>query len=290
MEQARPCCIAVLITVHNRRETTLRCLYSLMDQSLDRSRYELTVYLTDDGCNDGTPEAIRSEFPAVRIIQGDGTLFWNRGMIAAWKEAARQDNDYYLWVNDDTLLFKDGIRRLLYTSNLHEENAIIVGSTCASGDSQCVTYGGWQKGQLITDLSSEQPCETFNGNFVLIPHAVFLRLGMNDPFYRHSLGDFDYGLRAKEAGVGVYTTPGICGICDTHDRIPVWMDPEQPLKKRWKHFFSPTGNNPFEYYYYRRKHYGRLPAISSFVSNLVHFLFPRLWRHAPLSQEQGFHA
>lgn len=43
-----------------------------------------------------------------------------------------------------------------------------------------------------------QLCEYFNGNIVLIPQAVYSVVGMNNPSYSHSIGDFDYGLRAKK--------------------------------------------------------------------------------------------
>lgn len=265
------------MTVHNRRETTLRCLRNLRIQSLPPRIAVPDVFLTDDGCTDGTPEAIRSEFPAVHIIQGDGTLFWNKGMYTAWQEAARQAFDFFLWINDDTFLFEDSLSRLLQASDHHRDKAILVGSTSASEDPERVTYGGWRDGKLITDLSSEQVCDTFNGNIVLVPHDVFRRIGANDPHYRHSLGDFDYGLRAKKAGIDVYTAQGGYGICDTHNALPVWMDPGRPIKERWKHFFSPTGNNPFEFFYFKRKHYGFWSATASFLSNFVHFLLPRLW-------------
>lgn len=74
--------IAALLTVYNRKEKTLACLRELFAQNIP-DNYILNVYLTDDGCTDGTPEAIAIEFPSVHIIKGDGSLFWNRGMYAA---------------------------------------------------------------------------------------------------------------------------------------------------------------------------------------------------------------
>src|SRR5512138_1923464 len=109
--------IAALLTVHNRKHKTLLCLQSLYNQILTEG-YKLDVYLTDDGCTDGTPEAIREEFPQVTIIKGDGSLFWNRGMYAAWTKATEiADYNYYLWLNDDTELFDDSLIELLDVSN-----------------------------------------------------------------------------------------------------------------------------------------------------------------------------
>lgn len=80
--------IAVLLTVHNRKEKTLRCLQNLFKQEIPAD-YLIDVYLTDDGCTDGTPEAIRAQYPQVHIIKGNGNLFWNRGMYTAWEAATK---------------------------------------------------------------------------------------------------------------------------------------------------------------------------------------------------------
>ena len=269
--------IAVLITVHNRRETTLQCLKQLNNQLIDHRLFMVEIYLTDDGCTDGTSEAVAAEFPSVHIIQGDGSLFWNRGMYVAWCEAAKTDFDYYFWLNDDTFIYEDTIARLLECSEHHKDQAIVVGSTCAVGNRSRITYGGWSKGKIHEAVSVEQKCETINGNIVLVPKYVYEILGTNDPVFRHAVGDTDYGLRAQKAGVEVWVAKGVLGECDLHECLTLWKDPSQPFNKRWKNFFSPTGNNPFEFFRFRLRHYGFFPACLTFVSNFIHFLFPRLW-------------
>ena len=54
--------IAILITVYNRKEYTLRCLDSVRKTWESWSdRIKLTVYLTDDGSTDGTKEALSEQ-------------------------------------------------------------------------------------------------------------------------------------------------------------------------------------------------------------------------------------
>ena len=269
--------LAILLTVHNRKEKTLQCLRCLDQQEYDKEKLKVEIYLTDDGSTDGTSDAVRSEFPNVHIVQGDGSLFWNRGMIAAWNEAAKEDFDFYLWLNDDTFIYQDVIDRLIVSSHNHVDQAVVVGATCAVGNHTEITYGGWAGG-LVQNLTKEQKCDTFNGNIVLIPRSVYKVLGTNDPYYRHCLGDFDYGYRAKANGIEAWLAVGIMGECDKHERPTVWMDPSQPFSKRWKNFNSPTGNNPFEFFYYRKKNFGFFPACKTFISNYLHFLFPYLWK------------
>ena len=79
--------IAVLLTVHNRKEKTLRCLHDLFVQESVEG-YTIDVWLTDDGCTDGTPEVIVQRWADVHIVKGDGNLYWNRGMYTAWQAAS----------------------------------------------------------------------------------------------------------------------------------------------------------------------------------------------------------
>lgn len=269
--------IAVLITVYNRKEKTIRCLSNLFSQ-VNNDQYKLNVYLVDDGSTDSTSEEIAKLYPEVNLIKGDGTLFWNRGMHKAWETAAQdKEYDFYLWLNDDTNIFDDCIKRLLDLSTTNRDKAIIVGSTCATGNPDKITYGGWKNGILFTDLTQPNKCRTINGNIVLIPKSVYNILGMNDSTFRHCYGDTDYALRANEQGIVCLTGIGIFGECDAHEHPTIWMDPSQPFVKRWKNFFSPLGNNPFEFFYFRRKHFGLIAACATFVSNWLHFFFPWLW-------------
>ena len=134
--------LAILLTVFNRKAKTLQCLQNLYAQ-LPIEGYTVDVYLTDDGCTDGTPEAVKELFPAVNIIHADGNLFWNRGMYRAWSRAAEtKDYDYYMWLNDDTTIRPDALGVLLQTSVACENKCIVVGTTCATGNPATITYGG----------------------------------------------------------------------------------------------------------------------------------------------------
>ena len=58
--------IAVLMTCHNRKAKTIRCLRNLYCQNIN-----LDIFLVNDGCTDGTEEFVAKEFPKVNIIEGD---------------------------------------------------------------------------------------------------------------------------------------------------------------------------------------------------------------------------
>lgn len=269
------------MTVYNRKAHTLQCLKNIKEQTINVNKdVKVDIYLTNDGCTDGTPEAVKELFPYVNIIEGDGTLFWNRGMYAAWQEAAKSDYDFYLWLNDDTHLKSDAIERLLECSESKKNESVVIGSCSSSANENEITYGGHdEKGRLIKDVTTERKCVIFHGNIVFIPRFIFNKIGFNDQYYRHAMGDFDYSLMVHKNKLGAYVAKGVLGICDLHTSKPKWCDSKAKLTERWKAFHKPGGNgsNPFEFFYYKRKHYGLIPACSTFISNYIHVLFPKLW-------------
>lgn len=268
--------IAVLLTVFNRKEKTLKCLECLY-ACLPLKGYAVDVYLTDDGCTDGTPEAIKEQFAEVNIIHANGNLYWNRGMHTAWKKAAQtQEYDFFLWLNDDTYLYENALETLLSDSAEVGDQAIICGATCSAETGE-ITYGGRNKGILTPPEGKMLACRYFNGNVVLIPRYVFKLLGNLDYYYSHALGDFDYGMRAGEAGIGIFQSARFIGTCERHDSLPKWCNSRYPLTERMKAFRSPLGGNPKENFYFEKKHFGLPAAGFHYITIFLRLIFPQRW-------------
>ena len=269
--------IAVLLTVHNRKEKTLCCLQNLFKQEMPAD-YQMDVYLTDDGCTDGTPEAIRIQYPQVHIVKGDGNLFWNRGMYTAWEAAAKnQDYDYYLWLNDDTFVYHTMLTILLTVSEEKENHAIIIGATQSLNHSQ-PTYGGrLSNGKIPIPNGTTVEVTHFNGNIVLVPMYIYHILGNLDYYFTHSKGDFDYGLRAGKAGIKMYQVGTYLGECELHESLDKWCNPNVPFSLRWKALHRPTGMPPKETFHLEKRHYGIMKASLHYCTIYVRCLFPKLW-------------
>lgn len=274
--------IAILITCHNRREKTINCLRSLKDSlavSINKGKYKVEIYIVDDGSTDNTSLCIKSEFPEIFLIQGNGKLFWNRGMYLAWISALkRQEYDFYLWLNDDIILFSNAIQEVIDASTEAFDRAILVGSTCSKKDN-ILTYGGIRlpNHKVIPD-GKLQLCDTFNGNFVLIPKYVYKKVGVIDKLYHHAIGDLDYGLRAKKAGIKSYVAKKYIGTCERHEQLPSWCLPGTPFLKRVKSLYSPLGcSQPYYFFRYELRHFGLVKAAFHFFTIHLRLTFPSLW-------------
>lgn len=267
--------IAVLMTVHNRRKKTLRCLECLYANIVPEG-YGVEVYMTDDGCTDGTPEAVKERFADVYIIKGDGNLYWNRGMWIAWNEAAKKTFDFYLWLNDDTFIYSDVLATMIGLSNNYDDNAIVVGAT-ENAERTEMTYGGYVEGLRQKPQGRPIEVEYFNGNVVLIPRTVFQKLGNLDYYFRHSKGDFDYGVRARKARIKMIQAPLSAGICEHHLEMAEWCNPDIAFYYRWKALIKPNGMPPKEVFYFCKKQYGIAKACVHTCSVILRCMFPKLY-------------
>ena len=212
--------IAVLITSHNRKTKTIKCLQSLFNQKKTKN-FKIKVFLVDDGSTDGTSKAIKNLFPSVKIIKGNGKLFWAKGMFLAWQNSlkVKEKYNYYLWLNDDVDLFNNAINELLKTRKNNTE--IIVGSVC-DPITKKRTYGGWKFAKkfmrpflfkVVNIKNKPQKIDVFNGNVVLIPDSVNRKIGIIDNFFKHAYADIEYSLRANRNGIIILLAKKYLGKC-----------------------------------------------------------------------------
>jgi GT2 family glycosyltransferase len=131
-------------------------------------------------------------------------------------------------------------------------------------DSGTHAYGGverplrWRRTRFVPVLPAQhpRPCETMNGNCVLIPRAVAATLGNLDAGYVHSMGDTDYGLRARRAGFEVHVAPGYFGLCNHNTAQGSFLDPQIGWRKRFSHLVSAKTLPPRAWLLYTRRHAG----------------------------------
>ena len=278
--------IAVLMTCFNRREATLKCLRALYDQNIAEN-VDFNVYLVDDGCTDGTGVAVRRQYPKVRVLQGNGNLYWCGGMRMAWSEAMKENYDYYLWLNDDTILLPGAFDALLKTAHSIQEKegreGIIVGS-CRDPESGQHTYGGKIKrnrhsrlpDQPMPPIDEMNHCDTMNGNLVVVPRQVFILLGNLSPEFTHAFGDVDYGMRGRRSGVPISVAPGHLAECAANVRVRPWTARNVPLKERWRDMCNPHGLPPKQWYLYVKRHTGSAWPYY-FLKPIFRVIIPQLW-------------
>lgn len=274
--------LAVLLTCYNRKANTLQCLNNLY-QAILMPEFKMDVFLVDDGSSDGTFEAVTKNYPKINLILGNGSLFWAGGMRRAWKTASETKKyDFYLWLNDDTMLDKYAIKELfsVYQKARHLENkdVIVTGACRKERMLNEFSYGGRNEDGPVLPNGDLQECKYINGNLVLIPQEIHKHLGNISTDYTHGMGDYDYGLRSIYSGFKCFTSRTYIATCPTNEGIPTWKNPKAPLKERWGSFHSPLGLNIKEYIRFRKKFWGSKWIIFACKAYLQ-MLSPRFYKY-----------
>lgn len=282
--------IAVLIASHNRRETTLRAVVAMQAAG---EAAALQIVLLDDGSSDGTADAVAAIDPSAIVLHGDGNAFWNGGLHRAWQHALGLPADAFLWLNDDVALDADALAQLVtryreQAAARGNERFILVGATRDTAGA--LTYSGkrfrpypfaLQLDLVPPDAYSLRPIDAFNGNIVLVPRMVVDQIGINDPLFRHGLGDYEYGLRASRHGIAVLLMPGTLGVCEANARTrsKAFGGRDLSLRDQWRLVNTPKGL-PFRDWW----HITRLYSGKWFP---LHFLIPYRWLVLPRVFRRG---
>lgn len=239
--------IAILITCYNRKEKTVKAIAKLNNvfkdynyNSIFNDKISATIFLTDDNCSDGTPEAAikASENIPVQIIKADGNAYWAGGMRLAWEKALCQpiDFDFFLLINDDTYLKNNCLEELFkahkYAIKKYNKAGIYSGFISSEYDENNITYGAkvytksvFSKSKTLKPCGQPQECSMVNANILLVSNAVVKSIGILDRKFIHAAADLDYGIRARKAGFPVLTTANVCGYCENdHDSLDVEMN------------------------------------------------------------------
>lgn len=278
--------IAVLLTCFNRKEKTLGCLESVFAQTVANS-VQMDVFLVDDGSKDGTSDAVRLRFDRVKILTGNGNLFWAGGMRKAWKEAIQSaEFDYFWLVNDDTVMYPDTLSNLLkadvYAKKTFGVSGLYSGSTL-DPTTKRHSYGGerlkhkdnYATESIIPD-GTYQSCEFTNANILLVPMQVVDKVGIFSEKYIQSIADYDYSMRVVRAGMPVLLLPDYAGECE-YDHTKFEEAEIPPLSKRIKQLYGPKGYSYYEFLYFVKTFFPKR-YLNTIFTFWLRTLFPKVWR------------
>lgn len=220
--------LTVIIVSYNTSPLTLRCLQTLYAQTTTPFR----TILFDNASTDGSADAVAAAFPQVVVIRSDRNL----GFAAANNRAAdAAETDWLLLLNPDTEVLDGAVDRLLAFAKDTPGAGITGGRTVFADGSLnigscwmritpwslvCSAFGltarfpqsplfnpegigGWRR-------DSRREVDIVSGCFLMIPRALWHRLGGFRERYFMYGEDADLCLRARGAGYRPAITPDAC--------------------------------------------------------------------------------
>ncbi len=211
--------ISIICPVHNGLEYTKKCLKSL-SAAISNSSYGdyLNIIIVDDGSTDGTAEWINSNYLNIKVLKGDGNLWWSGAMNMGAKFALQRGAQYVLIINNDNTFKDDYIEKLVNFSK--QKNYNIIGSKVIEKDTGHIWSLGTdynkKTGELKLRKSPKEEnvqyygIDTLPGMGTLISRSVFEKIGFwNQRDFPQYYGDSDFILRATENKIDAY----ICLDC-----------------------------------------------------------------------------
>ena len=109
--------LSIVIICWNDRKVIANCLQSIFGGT--RST-DFEVIVSDNGSADGSPEFIRQQFPAVRVIENRANLGFGKGNNAG---IAATQGEYVLILNPDTIVHDGTLDRLVEFADRHPKAA-----------------------------------------------------------------------------------------------------------------------------------------------------------------------
>jgi N-acetylglucosaminyl-diphospho-decaprenol L-rhamnosyltransferase len=211
LDEAEHSKIYIVVPVFNRKFYTKRFLECMRKQTF--RNFEIIV--VDDGSTDGTAEMISAEFREVKLLRGDGNLWWtgaiNIGIRYVMLRALAADA--ILIINDDLEVEPDYLEHLdgLWKSMPRT----LIGSVTVDIRNPEVVYEGgfivnwWtakltvlNRGEKLSKFDTEYQVDVsfLSGRGTLIPVQVFHDVGLYDDRHFQQCGDTELPVRAKKAG------------------------------------------------------------------------------------------
>jgi GT2 family glycosyltransferase len=210
-----PPLVYVVIVNWNLRDVTLDCLKSLSQVAYPNCR----VLVVDHHSQDGSPEAIARQFPAVEQI----VCAENRGSTAGYNTGFRRaldaGADYVLLLNNDTYIDPAALDHLVAAAA--EDGVGMVAPLILFADApQVVWSAGARRSRLTLDLYDQQGQGQPAGRYqriierdfltscaLLIKREVLETLGLMDEDFFLYHEEMDYTYRARAAGYRLLLVP-----------------------------------------------------------------------------------
>jgi GT2 family glycosyltransferase len=208
-----------IITLNwNGKDDTLECLASL--KKLDYPNYVIVV--VDNGSIDGSASAIRAQFPEVTIIENRENLGYARGFNTGLQYAYEQGADYFLILNNDTIVDPQAVSELVKAAQGNEKIGFVTGKVYWYTKPEILqTVGKYRDPKKIVgglvlvgsgeidhgQYEKEQEYDFVDDVFLLVNREVYETVGGYDSHFFLYYEETDWCARVRKAGYSILFTP-----------------------------------------------------------------------------------
>ncbi|MDO8503293.1 MAG: glycosyltransferase family 2 protein [bacterium] len=224
--------VFVVILNWNGKEDTIECLQSLKKLQVRNFNYQAVV--VDNGSSDDSVKEITKRYRDVVVMENEENLGFTGGNNIGIRFALKRGADFVLILNNDTIVDRDLVVRLLEIAGKHQDTGIFSpkiyfapgfefhkGRYNPGVEGKVLWYAGgkmdWNnvlgenRGVDEVDRGQYEKAEEIDfatGACMFIRRDVLKKVGLFDERYFMYFEDADLSQRTREAGWKVMYTPG----------------------------------------------------------------------------------
>jgi len=207
-----PLSVDILLEGQNVRGNVLSCIEACMrqiDTLASSGKYTFNIWYIDNASVDGTYDEVCESYPSVKARKASGNMSGYAALKVLWNEAAETDKpDFYILIDPRMELSENAISCLLENSEFLNHSALIAGSVKDYLGNH-ILGGRAKKGKLLSpDEVIPIPCQTFDGNVLLVPKSAFEVIGYPNTKFKGITVAWSYGLKAQKEEVPRMIAPG----------------------------------------------------------------------------------
>lgn len=195
--------IAAIIVNYNGLSDTIECVKSLT--SSDNQIYPIII---DNGSSNFESEKLKKVFPNIKIIETGNNLGFAGANNIGIEYAISNDFTHVLLINNDTVVEKNAIPRMLANC---DENCVVTCIIKYYSDRSVFWYAGGNISKFTGNSKHytnpkkvhKKYCNFASGCCILIPAQVIKEVGLLDDSYFMYYEDVDYCIRLKENHISI---------------------------------------------------------------------------------------
>jgi len=197
--------IAVVIVTFNRCDELVKTISAIQNQGI----LENDIIVINNNSTDNTKNILDSNYKNIQSIHLNENIASAGGFSKGMQTAFEKGYDWVWLFNDDSRPVEGSLKSILehLNSDKIQIGLLKIANKDENNKAVLLYWNGVRK-PVSVDVSNEivqTDLITFDG--CIISKETIEKIGYCDPLYFMGTYEFDYCLKAKDAGIGVYTLP-----------------------------------------------------------------------------------
>ena len=219
MEEIKPK-VVILSLNYNQPEMTLECVNSILKLRYDN----FSLYIIDNFSSEENFHELKDNLPKdsrVDLIRTSRNLGYGKGINFGLEYTKDLEPDYWLIMNNDTIIEKNALAELVKVAEKYARNSIVSGKIYHYNDPDRLQYIGGRfkdndmmqntnlyKNEIdVGQAEDEMEMDMLDDIFWLLPIKIFNKIGGYCPYYFMYAEQSDYALEATCNGYKLIYTP-----------------------------------------------------------------------------------